>query len=109
MRRREDLYQLDLRKFTQALEDVRELKTTTDGANLGEYDIGITPEATIEILQDRVRETQRELDALETWRDKTTFRLEFARPVARRSARRLRQPPLNVSAFSQAIHGGSND
>jgi hypothetical protein len=77
MRRREDLYQLDLRKFTQALEDVRELKTTTDGANLGEYDIGITPEATIEILQDRVRETQRELDALETWRDKTTFRLEF--------------------------------
>lgn len=57
--------QADLRKFTQALNDARELKSTTGGADLAENDIGITPEATIEILQDRVRETQGELDALE--------------------------------------------
>lgn len=56
--------QTDLRAFTHALDDVRELKNT-DGVNLGEDDIGITPEATIEILQNSIRETQRELDALE--------------------------------------------
>lgn len=55
----------DLRKFTQALADARELKSTTGGVNLAEDDIGITPEATTEILQNRVRETQTELDALE--------------------------------------------
>ena len=56
--------QADLRKFTQTLDDARELKSTTGGVNLAEDDIGITPEATIEILQNRVRETQRELVAL---------------------------------------------
>jgi hypothetical protein len=54
-----------LRDSTQALDDVRELKSTTGGINLAEDDIGITPEATIDILQNRVRETQSELDALE--------------------------------------------
>lgn len=57
--------QTDLRKFTLALNHARELKSTTDGVNLAEEDIGITPEATIEILQNRVRETQSELGALE--------------------------------------------
>lgn len=57
--------QADFRDFTQALDDVRELKSTTGGVNLAEDDIGITPQATIEILQNRVREAQRELDALE--------------------------------------------
>lgn len=57
--------QADLRKFTQALDDARELKSTTGGVDLAEDDSGITPEATIEILQNRVRETQSELDALE--------------------------------------------
>lgn len=57
--------QADLRKFTQALDDARELKSTTGGVNLAEDDIGITPEATIEILQNRVRETQRELRTLQ--------------------------------------------
>lgn len=57
--------QADLRKFTQALDDARELKSTMSGVNLAENDIGITPEATIEILQNRVRETQAELGALE--------------------------------------------
>ena len=37
----------------------------TGGINLDDGDIGITPEAGIEILQQRVNETERELDALE--------------------------------------------
>jgi hypothetical protein len=57
--------QADLRDFTQALDDVRELKSTTGGVNLAEDDIGITPKATIDILQNRVTETQTELDELE--------------------------------------------
>lgn len=55
----------DLRAFNQELDDVRELKSTTGGINLAEDDSGITPEATVEVLQNRVRNTQRELDALE--------------------------------------------
>lgn len=54
-----------LSDFTQALDDARELRTTTGGVNLEEQDIGITPEATIEILQNRIRETKSRLDALE--------------------------------------------
>ena len=57
--------QADLRDFTQALDDARELKSTTSGVGLFADDIGITPEATIDILQNRVRATQSELDALE--------------------------------------------
>ena len=60
-----EVKQADLRKFTQALGDVRELKSTTSGVNLTEDDIGITPEASIDILANRVRETQSALDALE--------------------------------------------
>jgi hypothetical protein len=55
----------NVRDFTRALEDARDLKTTTLGINLAEDNIGLTPEATIEILQSRVRETQSEIDALE--------------------------------------------
>ena len=54
-----------LGEFIQAFDDARELKNTKYGINLAEDDSGITPEATIEILQNRVRETQSELDALE--------------------------------------------
>ena len=57
--------QANLRDFTRGLEDARELKSTTGGVNLEEENIGITPEATIEILQSRVRETQSEIGALE--------------------------------------------
>jgi hypothetical protein len=57
--------QAELRDFTQVLDDARELKDTTYGINLAEEDIGITPEATIDILQNRIRESQSELDALE--------------------------------------------
>jgi hypothetical protein len=51
--------------YRQAIEDARSLKTMTGGINLDDGDIGITPEAGIEILQQRVSETQSELDALE--------------------------------------------
>jgi len=57
--------QTQLREYRQGLEDARSLRQTTGGINLDEGDIGITPEAGIEILQQRVNETQTELDALE--------------------------------------------
>jgi hypothetical protein len=57
--------QAQLRQYHQALEDVRSLKDTTGGINLDEGDIGITPQASIEILQQHVNQTELELDALE--------------------------------------------
>ncbi len=54
-----------LQHYRQALEGVRNLKTMTGGINLDYGDIGVTPEAGIEILQRRVHEIQSELDALE--------------------------------------------
>jgi hypothetical protein len=51
--------------YRQAIEDARNLKTMAGGINLEEGDIAITPEAGIEILQERVNETESELDALE--------------------------------------------
>ena len=51
--------------YRQAIEDAKSLRATTGGINLEEGDIGITPEAGIEILQRRVGETQSGLDALE--------------------------------------------
>jgi hypothetical protein len=54
-----------LGRYRQAIEDAESLKTMTAGVNLEEGNIGITPEAGIEILQHRVSETQSELDALE--------------------------------------------
>jgi hypothetical protein len=57
--------QAQLSGFRQAIEDVRSLKTMTGGINLEEGDIGITPEAGIEFLQQRVNETQTDLHALE--------------------------------------------
>jgi hypothetical protein len=55
----------ELQHYRQVIEDARSLKTTTGGINLDEGDIGITPEAGIEILQQQVNEAQTELDALE--------------------------------------------
>jgi hypothetical protein len=51
--------------YRQAIEDARNLKTMPGGMNLDDGNIGITPEAGIEILQQRVSETQSELDVLE--------------------------------------------
>jgi len=57
--------QAQLNGFRQAIENVKSLKTMTGGINLDDGDIGITPEAGIEFLQQRVNETQTECDALE--------------------------------------------
>jgi hypothetical protein len=54
-----------LQQYRQALEDVRSLKTMTGGIDLERGDIAITPEAGIEILQQRVHEIQGKLDDLE--------------------------------------------
>ena len=54
-----------LHEYQKALEDARSLKETTGGINVDEGDIGITPEAGIEFLQQRLNEAQTELDALE--------------------------------------------
>ena len=51
--------------YRLALEDARSLRKTEGGINLEEPNIGITPEAGIEILQRRVSETLSELDTLE--------------------------------------------
>jgi len=57
--------QARLDEYRQAIEDARSLKTTAAGINLEEGDLGITPEAGIEILQQRVKEAQAELDDVE--------------------------------------------
>ncbi len=54
-----------LHEYRQALEDARSLRETTGGINLDEGDVGITPEAGIEILERRLRTGESELDALE--------------------------------------------
>jgi len=54
-----------LGRYSQAIEDNRSLENMTGGLNLNDGDIGITPEAGIEILLQRVSETQTQLDALE--------------------------------------------
>jgi hypothetical protein len=51
--------------YRQAIDDARDLRTMTGGIDLDEGDVGITPEAGIEILRRRVSEAQTELDALE--------------------------------------------
>ena len=57
--------QAELRGYQQALDDARSLRKTTGGINLDEGDMGITPEAGIEILRQRAKETQMELAALD--------------------------------------------
>jgi hypothetical protein len=57
--------QAQLSEYRQGLEDARSLKEMQGGINLDESDIGITPQAGIEILQGRVRDEQVALGALE--------------------------------------------
>jgi hypothetical protein len=57
--------QAQLRDYQQALDDARSLSESTGGLNLVDEDSAMTPEAGIEILQQRVSEAQSELDALE--------------------------------------------
>ncbi len=54
-----------LHEYQKALEDARSLRETTRGINVDEGDIGITPEAGIEFLQQRLNEAQMGLDTLE--------------------------------------------
>jgi hypothetical protein len=57
--------QAQLHEYRQALDDVRSLRESTGGIHLVGEDFAITPEAGIEILQQRVNEAQAELDILE--------------------------------------------
>ena len=57
--------QAELAEYRQSLDDVRSLRETPGGMNLVEGDVGITPQSGIEILQQRVNETQAKRDALE--------------------------------------------
>jgi hypothetical protein len=57
--------QAQLGRYRQALEDARSLRKTSGGIDLGEGDLGITPEAGMEILQQRLSEAQAQLDVLE--------------------------------------------
>jgi len=57
--------QAQLREYRKALDDARNLGNSTGGVDLVDEDFAITPEAGIEILQQRVNETQSELDDLE--------------------------------------------
>jgi hypothetical protein len=55
----------ELAEYRQGIEDATSLKQMTGGINLDAGYIGITPEAGIEILRQRVDEAQAWLDALE--------------------------------------------
>jgi hypothetical protein len=57
--------QAQLREYQQAIDDTRSLRASTGGIDLVDENFAVTPEAGIEILQQRVSETQSELDALE--------------------------------------------
>jgi len=54
-----------LDQYRQALEDARSLTAMSGGINLDGGDIGTTPEDGIEILRQRVSETEAKIDALE--------------------------------------------
>jgi hypothetical protein len=66
-RLRDDLErrQTQLREYRQALADAQSLTESTGGINLVGEDFAITPEAAIEILQQRVTQEQSKLDDLE--------------------------------------------
>lgn len=60
-----EFWQAQLRQYQQALDDARSLEESTEGVDLIDEDFAITPEAGIDILQQRVNQTQSRLDALE--------------------------------------------
>jgi hypothetical protein len=55
----------ELDEYRRAIEDARSLETATSGIDLNGGDVGITPQAGIENLQQRVSETETQLDGLE--------------------------------------------
>lgn len=60
-----DQRQAQLRDYQLALDDARSLRETTGGISFDYDDVGISPEAAIDIFQQRVNEAQTELAALE--------------------------------------------
>ena len=60
-----DRRETQLHEYRQAIDDVRDLRTTTGGVTLDEGDIAITPEVGIEILERHVNEVQSEINELE--------------------------------------------
>jgi hypothetical protein len=60
-----DHRQDQLREYVQALDDALSLRESTGGIDLVGEDFAITPEAGIEILRQRVSDTQTKLEALE--------------------------------------------
>ena len=57
--------QAQLHEYRQAIEEARSLSQSTGGIDLAGEDFALTPEAGIEILQDRVSKTEAQLDELE--------------------------------------------
>ena len=57
--------QAQLREYQLAADDARSLKETTGGISLDYDGVGVTPDAGIDILQQRVNKAQAELAALE--------------------------------------------
>jgi hypothetical protein len=57
--------QAQLHEYRQAIEDARSLRESTGGINLVGEDFAVTPEDGVEILQQRVNETQAKLEDLE--------------------------------------------
>jgi hypothetical protein len=57
--------QAELDGYRRAIEDARSLETATSGIDLTGGDVGITPQAGIENLQQGVSETETQLDGLE--------------------------------------------
>jgi hypothetical protein len=55
----------ELDGYRRAIEDARSLETATSGIDLNGDDVGITPQAAIENLRQRVSETETQLDGLE--------------------------------------------
>jgi hypothetical protein len=55
----------ELDRYRRAIDDARSLETTMSGIDLNGGDVGITPQAGIENLQQRVSETETQLDGLE--------------------------------------------
>ena len=51
--------------YRRAIRDATTLETSTGGVNLDQGDIAITPETAIDILEQRVKETQAKFDELE--------------------------------------------
>src|SRR6185437_6689366 len=60
-----DYRQAELQRFLQGLHGARNNENMTNGVNLSEAVIGITPDSAIQFLERRVQDTQGQLDDLE--------------------------------------------